>query len=72
LPYSEAFIWETLPYSSIGNLSLVHKTTEVLEFHGYELPKGTNVVANLAAAHHHDPNVWGLPHFDQNAFFQTA
>jgi len=35
-----------------------HAATENTKFHGYDIPKGTIVFANLYA-NHHDPKVWG-------------
>jgi cytochrome P450 len=45
--------------------------TENVQFHGFEIPKGTLVFANLFAAHH-DPAVWGDPANFRPERFLTA
>jgi len=56
--YTEAVILETLRISSILPTALPHTATEDIKFHGYDIPKGTMVLANLSA-NHHDPEIWG-------------
>ena len=63
LPYLEATITETLRLSSIGPLSVPHKTTVDTTLQGYGIPKGTTVLTNLWSLHH-DPEIWN----DPNAF----
>ena len=56
--YTEAVILETLRLSSIAPVSVPHAATEDVKFHGYDIPKGTIVFANLYA-NHRDPEIWG-------------
>ena len=63
LPYLEATITETLRLSSIGPLSVPHKTTVDTTLQGYSIPKDTTVLTNLWSLHH-DPEIWN----DPNAF----
>jgi len=58
LVYTEAVILETLRLSSIAPVSVPHAATEDVNFHGYDIPKGTIIFANLYA-NHHDPEIWG-------------
>ena len=60
LPYLEATITETLRLSSIGPLSVPHKTTVDTTLQGYSIPKGTTVLTNLWSLHH-DPEIWDDP-----------
>ena len=60
LPYMEATIAETLRLSSIGPLSVPHKTTVDTTLQGYSIPKGTTVLTNLWSLHH-DPEIWDDP-----------
>ena len=60
LPYLEATITETLRLSSIGALSVPHKTTVDTTLQGYSIPKGTTVLTNLWSLHH-DPEIWDDP-----------
>ena len=60
MPYVEAFVLEVLRYSSMIPLGAVHRTTEDVEFHGFRIPKGTRVYANVWAVHF-EPSIWGDP-----------
>ena len=60
LPYLEATITETQRISSLVSLALPHKTTVDTTLHGYDIPKGTTVLANLWSLHH-DPDIWEAP-----------
>ena len=60
MPYLEAFIAETMRFSSIAALGGLHSTTEAVEFHGYIIPKDTICFGNLWAMHN-DPEYWGDP-----------
>ena len=60
LPYLEATITEILRLSSIGPLSIPHKTTVDTTLQGYSIPKGTTVLTNLWSLHH-DPEIWDDP-----------
>ena len=60
LPYLEATITEILRFSSLGPLSVPHKTTVDTTLQGYSIPKGTTVITNLWSLHH-DPEIWANP-----------
>jgi len=60
LPYLEATITESLRLSSIGALSIPHKTTVDTTLQGYSIPKSTIVLTNLWSLHH-DPEIWDDP-----------
>jgi cytochrome P450 len=60
MKYTEALLNEVMRFSSLVPLSLFHWTTEDVEFHGYNIPKGTMVMPNLYSAHY-DEKVWGDP-----------
>jgi len=60
MPYTEAVIMEVLRKSSIVPLGVFHTPLADKEFHGYEIKKGTWIVANLYGIHH-NPNIWGDP-----------
>ncbi|ODM87857.1 Vitamin D 25-hydroxylase [Orchesella cincta] len=58
LPYTEAIVLETLRLSSIAALGVPHQLIADTEFHGYFLPKGITIMANLYTIHH-DKKIWG-------------
>lgn len=60
LPYMEAFIKESLRFSTLAPLGMVHSTTEDLEFHGFFIPKNTLVHMNACAVHY-DKTYWTNP-----------
>jgi len=60
LPHLEATLTETLRLSSIGPLSVPHKTTVDTTLQGYSIPKDTTVLTNLWSLHH-DPEIWDDP-----------
>ena len=59
MPYTEAVIHEVLRHSCITYTS-PHATTEDVTFHGYLLPKGTAVYADVASIMN-DPKHWDQP-----------
>ena len=59
MPYMEAVIHEVLRHSCITYTS-PHATTEDVTFHGYLLPKGTAVYADVASIMN-DPKHWDQP-----------
>ncbi|XP_076820804.1 cytochrome P450 2B1-like [Clavelina lepadiformis] len=61
MPVTCAFIQELMRYCPIVPNSVGHKTTKDTELYGFTLPKGTNVMPNIYAAHF-DPNTWPNPH----------
>ncbi|ODM86535.1 Cytochrome P450 2J6 [Orchesella cincta] len=58
LPYIEAILLETFRLSSIVAMGVPHRMLADTMFHGYFLPKGATVIANLYAIHH-DTKTWG-------------
>ncbi|XP_013395439.1 cytochrome P450 1A1 [Lingula anatina] len=70
LPYTEAFILETLRKSSIAPLSLPHATTKDTTLYGYHIPRGTWVIPNLFSISH-DEKFWTDPHVFRPERFLT-
>jgi cytochrome P450 len=60
MPYTEAVMLEVFRMSSLVPLGVPHRAMEDTEFHGYKIPSGTIVFANLYA-HHYDEKIWGDP-----------
>ncbi|XP_041462577.1 cytochrome P450 2U1-like [Lytechinus variegatus] len=60
LPYTQAFLTESLRTGCPGPLGVPHGSKEDAKFHGFDIPKGTVVIANLYAVLH-DPNVFPEP-----------
>ncbi|NXS52229.1 CP1B1 protein, partial [Brachypteracias leptosomus] len=68
LPLLEAFIYETLRYSSFVPITIPHATTDDVELEGFHIPKGTVVFINQWSVNH-DPSKWHNPqHFDPRRF----
>jgi len=59
MPYTDAFIHEVLRHACIV-YTTPHATTEEVQFHGYTLPAGTSVYANVAWIMN-DPEYWDKP-----------
>ena len=60
LPYTTAFILETIRYSCVVPLALPHSTLSDTTLAGYHIPAGTMVMLNLCSVHQ-DPEIWGDP-----------
>ncbi|XP_046571309.1 cytochrome P450 2J1-like [Haliotis rubra] len=60
LPYTEAVLYESMRKGAVAPLGLPHSTTCDTTVAGYEIPKGTIVLANIFAIHH-DPRHWKEP-----------
>ncbi|XP_048455550.1 cytochrome P450 1B1-like [Rhincodon typus] len=60
LPWLEAFIYETLRFSSFVPLTIPHATTGPVELGGYQLPAGTVVFVNQWSVNH-DRRKWTDP-----------
>ncbi len=60
MPYTRAFIYEVLRYTSPVPLSVLHRATQDVDISGYNIPKGTQIQPNLWALHH-DPDFWRDP-----------
>ncbi|XP_078578720.1 cytochrome P450 2U1-like [Branchiostoma floridae x Branchiostoma japonicum] len=60
LPYVEATVLEIQRIRQVIPLNLPHATTTAVNFRGYDIPAGTQVLTNLWSAHM-DPEVWTDP-----------
>ena len=70
LPLVEAVVCETLRLMSVTTLSLPHVTPRDTTLNGYNIPKGSYVMANIWAIHmnpetYKDPEHFALEHFLQ-------
>ncbi|NXI36888.1 CP1B1 protein, partial [Galbula dea] len=71
LPLLEAFIYETLRYSSFVPITIPHATTDDVELEGFHIPKGTVVFINQWSVNH-DSAKWPDPqHFDPARFLDS-
>ncbi|XP_009281986.1 PREDICTED: cytochrome P450 1B1-like [Aptenodytes forsteri] len=71
LPLLEAFIYETLRYSSFVPITIPHATTDDVEFEGFHIPKGTVVFINQWSVNH-DSSKWPDPQrFDPARFLDV-
>lgn len=77
LPYTQATLAEIQRFSDITPTAIGHKTLCDVNFQGYQIPKGTHVMANLTSCHR-NPTYWEKPmefypgHFldDQGQFIE--
>ncbi|CAL1272928.1 unnamed protein product [Larinioides sclopetarius] len=60
MPYTHAVILELMRWKSIAPLDLEHYTLSDTAVGGYEIPKGTTIIANFWNVHH-DPRYWDEP-----------
>ncbi|KAJ6666096.1 hypothetical protein lerEdw1_001000 [Lerista edwardsae] len=60
LPYTNAVIHEIQRVSNVVPLGIPHAPTKDVQFHGYTIPKGTMVLANIVSVHH-DKSQWKYP-----------
>ncbi|NXE29006.1 CP1B1 protein, partial [Ardeotis kori] len=71
LPLLEAFIYETLRYSSFVPITIPHATTDDVELEGFHIPKGTVVFVNQWSVNH-DSSKWPDPQrFDPTRFLDA-
>ncbi|XP_055670664.1 cytochrome P450 1B1-like [Falco peregrinus] len=71
LPLLEAFIYETLRYSSFVPITIPHATTDDVELEGFHIPKGTVVFINQWSVNH-DCSKWPDPQrFDPTRFLDV-
>lgn len=71
LPLLEAFIYETLRYSSFVPITIPHATTDDVELEGFHIPKGTVVFINQWSVNH-DCSKWPDPQrFDPTRFLDA-
>ena len=79
LHYTRAVIYETLRLRPISPTGSVHKTTQNARLMGYEIPKNTNIIANLWSVHM-DKTIWGSEpeafrperHLDEDGIFHKS
>lgn len=68
LPYTDAMVQEVMRMCPPVSLGLAHLATEDIEFHGYRIPKGTQINPNIWAILR-DPKHFSSPHiFNPNRF----
>ncbi|XP_072283610.1 cytochrome P450 1B1 [Pyxicephalus adspersus] len=68
LPYVQAFIYETLRFSSFVPITIPHSTTSNVTIDGFYIPKNTVVFVNQWSVNH-DKTTWNNPHiFDPERF----
>ncbi|XP_047467256.1 cytochrome P450 1B1-like [Mugil cephalus] len=68
LTYLDAFIYETMRFTSFVPLTIPHSTTSDVTIDGLHIPKDTVVFINQWSVNH-DPVVWKDPHiFDPSRF----
>ncbi|GIX83792.1 cytochrome P450 18a1 [Caerostris darwini] len=60
MPYTHAVIMEIMRWKTIVPLNLMHCTVADTTVGGYDIPKGTIVIANFGNVHH-DPRYWKEP-----------
>ncbi|XP_074789756.1 cytochrome P450 1B1 [Denticeps clupeoides] len=61
LPYLDAFIYETMRYTSFVPVTIPHSTTSNVTIEGLHIPKDTVVFINQWSVNH-DPQMWKDPH----------
>ncbi|CCO35411.1 O-methylsterigmatocystin oxidoreductase OS=Aspergillus flavus (strain ATCC 200026 / FGSC A1120 / NRRL 3357 / JCM 12722 / SRRC 167) GN=ordA PE=2 SV=1 [Rhizoctonia solani AG-1 IB] len=61
LPYTDALVQEVMRMYPPAPVGLPHLVTEAIQFHGYRIPKGATVNANIWAMLR-DPNHFASPH----------
>ncbi|XP_062974530.1 cytochrome P450 1B1-like [Elgaria multicarinata webbii] len=71
LPRLEAFLYETLRYSSFVPVTIPHATTADVLLDGFRIPEGTVVFVNQWSVNH-DPLRWKDPHVFDPARFLDA
>ncbi len=72
MPYTRAFIYEVLRYTSVVPLIVSHRTVQDVDIAGYTLPRDTQIKPNVWSLHH-DPQFWGDPEtFRPDRFLDNA
>ncbi|XP_062032649.1 cytochrome P450 2F5 [Lepus europaeus] len=60
MPYTDAVIHEVQRFADIIPMNLPHRVTRDTDFHGFLIPKGTDVITLLNTVHH-DPSQFPAP-----------
>ena len=60
MPYTEAVIAESMRMASLAPIGTFHRALQDVKFHGYDIPKGTLIVANIHYIHY-DTRNWDEP-----------
>jgi len=60
MPYVSATVLEVLRKSSLIPLGVPHSALTDVDFHGFTIPKGAIIIANLYDVHY-DKAIWGDP-----------
>lgn len=68
LTFMEAFIFETMRYTSFVPVTIPHSTTSDVTIEGFHIPKNTVVFINQWSVNH-DPQIWHDPHIFNPARF---
>ncbi|XP_071787918.1 cytochrome P450 2J4-like isoform X2 [Asterias amurensis] len=72
LPYTEATILEVQRLASIASLAITHMFSKDTRLLGYDIPRGTLLIANLWAVSR-DPSIWSDPEkFNPERFLDEA
>ncbi|XP_030046650.1 cytochrome P450 2U1-like [Microcaecilia unicolor] len=72
MPFTEATIMEIQRITPVVPLAVPHMSSETTVFHGYTIPKGSIIIANLWSVHK-DPNIWEKPDdFNPNRFLDAT
>ncbi|CAN9502234.1 unnamed protein product [Ophioblennius macclurei] len=72
LAYVDAFIYETMRFTSFVPVTIPHSTTSDVTIEGLHIPKDTVVFINQWSVNH-DPQMWKDPHvFDPSRFLNES
>ena len=68
MSYTQAVVYETLRHSNLIVMSMVRQMKEEVQFEGYTIPKGANIIANLHAVHYNPDTFPNPKQFDPSRF----
>nr|AGN04281.1 cytochrome P450 [Oryzias melastigma] len=72
MPYLDAFIYETMRFTSFVPVTIPHSTTSDVSVNGLSIPKDTVVFVNQFSVNH-DPLIWRDPQvFDPSRFIDES
>ncbi|CAJ0938494.1 unnamed protein product [Ranitomeya imitator] len=78
MPYTNAFLHEIQRYSDVIPMGVIRSTTRHVNFHGYDIPKGTDVITMLTTvlrdpSQFEKPEEFNVNHFlDENNKFKKT